>query len=380
MPNILYITNLPTPYRLPLYRELGRRLSLEGVALEIFFLGYSRSSRAWNIVKEDFAGLNYSIAQPPSQILIRDAAAAIARSRPAVVVLAWAMDLAALRLLLHCRARGIPCIIVSGETLRSAANNPHAFLRTIFRRTIFRRASAFITYGRGSTEYLLASGVEPARVVTGINVVDTDYFSRRVDELRINGDAAAERARHGDRFSCHLLFVGYLLPEKGMMNLLAALEASGRSDIALHVVGSGPEMDGLRLRAGRDGLEGRVFFHGYRQIGELPLYYAIADILIFPSLEEVFGLVMVEGAAAGLPIIASANAGGTIDVVEEGINGIIIDPTDIGAISAAIVRLADNPEVRRSMGAASRRLAESRLNLRESARRYMDVLMRYIRS
>ncbi|MEP7218436.1 MAG: glycosyltransferase family 4 protein, partial [Bacteroidota bacterium] len=257
---------------------------------------------------------------------------------------------------------------------------PHAFLRTIFRRTIFRRASAFITYGRGSTEYLLASGVEPARVVTGINVVDTDYFSRRVDELRIHGDAVAERARHGDRFSCHLLFVGYLLPEKGMMNLLAALEAGGRSDIALHVVGSGPEMDALRLRAGRDGLEGRVFFHGYRQIDELPLYYAIADILIVPSLEEVFGLVMVEGAAAGLPIIASANAGGTIDVVEEGINGMIIDPTDIGAISAAIVCLADDPEVRRSMGVASRRLAESRLNLRESARRYMDVLMRYIRS
>ncbi|MDB5035980.1 MAG: glycosyl transferase group 1 [Chlorobi bacterium] len=379
MPNVLYITNLPTPYRLPLYRELGQRLALEGVLLEIFFLGYSRSDRAWNIGEEDFAGLKYSIAKHPSQILIRDAAAAIARSRPAVVVLAWAMDLAALRLMLHCRLRGIPCIVVSGETLRSAANNPYAFLRNIFRRPVFRFASAFITYGTGSTEYLLASGVEPERVVTGINVVDTDYFSRCVDELRINGAAAEERARYGESFSCHLLFVGYLLPEKGMMNVLAAFGGIERSDIALHVVGSGPEMDALRSRVERDGLAGRVFFHGYRQIDQLPLYYALADILIFPSLEEVFGLVMVEGAAAGLPMIASANAGGTADVVNDGVNGIIIDPADIDSIAAAIARLADDPALRRAMGAASRRVAGGTLNLRESARRYMDVIMRYIR-
>jgi glycosyltransferase involved in cell wall biosynthesis len=373
MASVLHITNIPTPYRLPLFREITRQATREGIDFRVHFLGLVRRDRRWRITEEDFEGIDYTIAARP---VMAEAVRAIREARPSIVVLAWAMDLLALRLLLYCRRHGIACVVVSGETDRSAAANSLPALRNIFRRPFFTLAHGFVSYGTQSSRYLVGAGVPASRVTTGINVVDTSFFARRVDELRRAGDAAASRARYrdadGEEFACHLLFVGYLLAEKGGAELVNALSRLGRSDVALHVVGAGEQLEAMRSIAEMHGIGSSVFFHGYRQTSELPDYYAMADILIFPSLEEVYGLVMVEGAAAALPIIASRNAGGTVDVVVEGINGLVVDPVDTAALAGAIGRLAADPDLRRWMGEESRRRAESVLTVERSARCYLE--------
>ncbi len=376
MARILHITNLPTPYRLPLYRAMGELLRERGDELHLFFLGYSRSVREWRIGPSDLAGISYTAGMNGRPL--RGAIAAIRRLRPRSVILSWSMDHVALALLLYCRLRGIPCHVVSGETPRSAAGNPWPLLRRIFRQPFFRLASGFITYGVRSTRYLLDAGVPPGRITTGVNVPDTSYFSGRVAALRAAGDAGRQRDRYrnaaGEPFSCHLLFVGYFLPEKGILQMLRALHLLRREDILLHIVGSGEQEGAVREEIRALGLERCVVMHGYRQQTELPLYYALADILLFPSLEEVFGLVMAEGAAAGLPVVASENAGGTPEVVRDGVNGIVIDPCDTSAFAAAIARLADDPALRARMGAASGRHAAACLTMERSARAYVERL------
>ena len=264
MPSVLHITNIPTPYRLPLFREITRQAARRGIGFRVHFLGLVRRDRRWRISEEDFEGIDYTIAARPTAA---EAVRAIEAARPSVVVLAWAMDLAALRLLLYCRRHRIPCVVVSGETDRSAAANSMPALRSIFRLPFFRLADGFVSYGTQSSRYLVGAGVPAERVTTGINVVDTTFFSQRVDELRRTGRAGELRARHrgpgGEEFACHLLFVGYLLPEKGGVELVEAVARLGRADVALHVVGAGEQLEAMRSLAAARGIAGRAGADGF---------------------------------------------------------------------------------------------------------------------
>jgi len=251
----------------------------------------------------------------------------------------------------------------------------------MFRRLFFRSVTGFLSYGESSSLYLTSCGLPKRKIVTGLNIVDTDFFRRAVDQCRSNGqrpiDAAGDVIPNG-RFACHVLFVGYLLPVKGAAELLEALATLDRRDIALHIVGDGPEREEIQKLANGLGLADRVFVHGYIQTPDLPRYYAFADAVVFPSLWEVYGLVMAEAAAAGLPIIASRYAGGTADIVRDGVNGLVVDPGDEEELAGAMSMLASDPDLRRRMGEASRSLVEESLTLSESARRYVQALGTFV--
>ncbi len=388
MARILLVTNLPTPYRLPLYRRIDAMLEERGRALRVLFLGYAKSVRSWTIAPEELRGLRHAICTPaPAEAatragrdrraircVLRDARA----FAPEAVVIAWAMDYVALRLLLALRRRGIPCIVVSGETLQSARNNPMPRLRRIFREPFFRLAARFLTYGTRASEYLTSCGVPAARITTGTNVAQPEYFNERAAALRASG--ASERFRSGFRtaaggaFACHLLFVGYLHGEKGLAGTIEMMRRLARADVALHVVGAGPDEAAMRALVEGAGLSSTVFFHGYRQSAELPLYYAAADVLVFPSTVEVYGLVMAEAVAAGLPVLASSLAGGTIDLVEDGVNGLVVNPLDADAFARAVASLADDPELRARMASASLALYRERLSTETSAARWVEAI------
>jgi glycosyltransferase involved in cell wall biosynthesis len=373
---VLHVTNIPTPYRLPLYASIERQLREVGCRFHVCFLGRGNRVREWKIPAEQLAGIPHSFLEGR-----RDGAElcrTIDNLSPTVVVLAWAMDATALRALLHCRRRGIRCIVVSGENAHSASFSSHRRLRRIFRIPFFRLADGFIAYGTRAREYLCGEGVPPGRVTISLNVVDTGFFRSVVRGCRESGEASRFRSGYrrsnGEEFATHLLFVGELLERKGVLPTIEALAALKRDDVALHIVGSGEQEEEIHRTIERLAVTASVFLHGYRQKDELPLFYAAADLLLFPSLEEIFGLVLVEGAAAGLPIIASKYAGGTVDVVHEGRNGLVIDPLNAGEYRMAIERLLDDPDLRKRMGAASLEIVAESLEIDRSAGSYVAAV------
>jgi len=376
-PVVLHVTNVPTPYRLPQYREIGARLAETGWEFHVYFLGRGNRDRRWVIPSEAFEGIEHTIA-PSARAA--DLLRAVDRIRPSVVVMAWAMDPTALRLLLHCRARGIPCILYTGENDICASFDSHPRLRALFRIPFFRLSAGYIAYGSNARAYLLGRGVADENISVAINVVDTSYFRARVAALRATDAPRVERSRYrmadGAEFDCHLLFVGYFVHHKGMAPMLDAFRRCADRRIALHIVGSGPLEEMVRDRIREYGIESSVFLHGYRQQEEMPLLYAMADVLLFPSIYEVFGLVMVEAAAAGLPIIASRYAGGARDVVVDGISGLLVDPSNSEEHASAILRLASDPVLRREMGMAAAAYAAEHLTLELSARGYVAAIDR----
>ena len=132
-------------------------------------------------------------------------------------------------------------------------------------------------------------------------------------------------------------FIGWLLPIKGPMHLLKAMEDvwQDHDDTILVFIGKGDLDVDLRAAALKTGANGRVNFLGWRN--DIDEIMPIFDIFVLPSLNEGMGRVLVEAMAAGKPIVAS-NVGGIPDLVQHDDNGLLVPPGDEKALAAGIKR------------------------------------------
>ena len=155
-----------------------------------------------------------------------------------------------------------------------------------------------------------------------------------------------------------ILFVGRIQPLKGPDVAIRALYELGRSDAQLMIVGgaSGAEGDGEVERARQLvdelGLHDRVHFVPPQPHHILSSYYRAADVVIVPSRSESFGLVALEAAACGIPVVASA-VGGLQSLVDHGETGFLVARRDPADFAAAINRILDDPLLAASMSVAS---------------------------
>jgi glycosyltransferase involved in cell wall biosynthesis len=148
-----------------------------------------------------------------------------------------------------------------------------------------------------------------------------------------------------------LLYVGRLSAEKAIHEIKPVLEAIPEARLAL--VGDGPHRKELeQLFAGTN-----TYFAGYMSGITLGDAFASADAFVFPSRTETLGLVLLEAMAAGCPVVAAAS-GGIPDIVQDGVNGYLFDPTnELGAI-AATQRLLSQAEERETLRRNARAEAE----------------------
>lgn len=211
------------------------------------------------------------------------------------------------------------------------------------------------------------------RCQTIYNGVDVDCFNKRF------GDAAA--TRNGNK---RLLYTGRISPEKGLHTLLDAfrlvlerypqveLEIAGPEAVPAKelVLGVTDEEDASRLTPFFRGsylshlkskltpdMVTKVSFTGNIPHSQLVSHYRNADILILPSsIDEPFGIPLVEAMACHMPVIAT-RGGGMSEIVEEGKTGFLVERGDTDGLAAAIFRLLEREDMQRSMGEAGRQRA-----------------------
>jgi glycosyltransferase involved in cell wall biosynthesis len=171
-------------------------------------------------------------------------------------------------------------------------------LRRIIRKIVTLWTRHWISYGRTSTEYLLQLGVKRERILESQNAVDEDRF--RVDAA----PAWTIQPRPV------LLHAGQFIERKGLGLLLAAaaiLQQQG-CQFSLLLVGSGREKQALEQRVAALGLK-NVHFRLAQTPDKMPSVYRSADVLVFPTLEDVWGLVANEAILSGVPVLCSKYAG-----------------------------------------------------------------------
>ena len=202
---------------------------------------------------------------------------------------------------------------------------------------------------RGAAEIAGLYGVAPARVSVIYNGVDLERFHPR----NRGAHRAAARVEAGIPSSAWtVLFMGNGFERKGLATLVEAFGAFSDRASRLVVIGKG-RAGPVRALAARLGVAERIVWLGPRADGER--WYAAADAVALPSLYEPFGNVHLEALASGVPVVASAAAGGA-ELIHEGRNGAVVDPRDPAALARALERLRDGHTA--ELQAAARSSAE----------------------
>lgn len=156
-----------------------------------------------------------------------------------------------------------------------------------------------------------------------------------------------------------LVTVSRLVPGKGQADLLPLVASMTGRKRAVHLllVGDGPLREDLERAAAEHGVADRVTFAGNRD--DIARVLVAADIFVFPSYSEGFGMVALEGMGAGLPVVAY-DLPAFHEFMTPGVTALLCPVGDVGALTAAVASLVDDPERRCAMGEAARRDAAER--------------------
>jgi glycosyltransferase involved in cell wall biosynthesis len=234
------------------------------------------------------------------------------------------------------------------------------FHRLIFplTRWIYRHADAIVVYGEHVRRYLVSVGVRPEKIFVACHAVDNSAYNGQASE---HEKTALRRKLEIDKQKM-VLYLGRLEAIKGLDYLVRAFAALTRGDVTLVIAGDGALRKELEVLADQLGIHSRIRFVGYVPADEARAYYALADLLVLPSVvmptgKETWGLVVNEAMNQGVPVIATdavgAAAGG---LVQSGVNGFIVPERDSEALAQAIDRILSDDKLREQMSANARRI------------------------
>jgi len=229
--------------------------------------------------------------------------------------------------------------------------SPHRFgpLRATVRRVL---ASASLVVAQSSDTAGRAMLYHGAVLRGKLRTIPLPFRRPHVEGL--GAGAQALRARLGLRPGARcLVSVGRLIKRKAFDRLILALRRLPR-DVELLIIGSGPLRDELEALAREHGLEGRVRLLGRVDEGDKFRYLAASDLYVLSSHHEGFGIVLQEAMSVGLPIVATSR-GGQVDLLEDGVNALLIDSNEPKTIAEVVLRLLNERGLRSGMSEANRR-------------------------
>ena len=370
---VVLLTNILSPYRIPLFNHIAYYGDFD---FKVIALAENEANRQWRVMKEAFE-FDYQILpgwhgfiwswELPIHLnwgVIR----ALRQCKTDVIITSGYDSLAYWQAFLYAQLVGKPFILCNESTLLSTTYTKGPI--GVLKRFIVRQADAYVTFGGKSREYLEAFGANPNRIFTGIDTVDMDWFRQRVRELRGKQPLREERAGYPQFL---MLYVGQLIRRKGVLQALKALSELHDPDIGLLIVGSGPQEEELKQFCQQQRLE-NVYFEGFQQQDALPKYYAIADALILPSFEEVWGLVVNEALASGLYVLCSDRAGAAYDLIKEGWNGTLFDPHNVEQIARLIRETKEHIEEIRARREDISDQACREFSIERSAKAFLDAI------
>ncbi|MDO8185950.1 glycosyltransferase family 4 protein [Conexibacter sp. JD483] len=342
---IALVTNVITPYRAPLYALLAERY---GVEVLCFGAGQS-------YVPEWFGDLDGQLAAAPFPARRLDGPRAALRLgdryAAAIAPVAGGAMLPATYAAMRLRRRRF---VLWASVWADPRGGAKAAVALPLLHHVCRRADAVLTYGPHVSRYVAGFRHRADDVFVAPQSVDGALFGRAVGEQEI----ADWRAAHDLPADAPLLlYVGRLVPEKGIATLLGAWRTlhAARPQARLVAIGDGELAPALRAAAG----DGVVLLP---PVGaeQLPVAYAAATAVTLPSIptprfREPWGLVCNEALHQATPVVATGAVGAVAGgLVRDGETGLVVPAGDVPALAAALGRLLDDAPLRARLGEAGR--------------------------
>jgi len=342
------LTSIMAPHRIALFNALA---AMDDVDLSVIYLARTDPSRRWESHESEMRFRHHLLREHlrlkrgESYVHLTSGLLATLRSANPDVIVGGGWDQFAYHEALVLRSSmGSSFLWWVESNLRD--RRPEGRMLRAIKRRLVTSVDGVVVPGHASLRYLEELGARPERVWVAPNAVDNDRFAK------------PSGGRAGRTGPVRFLFAGRLESSKGIATLLDAWTRL-RGDVELVIVGAGSLDAAARARVAIADMP-PVRFAGHLGRDELADAYAAADVFVFPSVSDPWGLVVNEAMAAGLPVIATSAPGAIDDLVIDRDNGRVVEPFDPGPLTGAMQDLADDEELRRSMGMRSReRIARS---------------------
>ncbi len=370
---ILVITNIPNPYRLPLFNELNQQLIQSNMELKVIFAAETYSRRKFVLDMKD-CKFNFAFLGS-SQISFGDSekttfrygnlSDVLKKEQPDRIIVSG-FSMATMKVWWYTRFRKAEFLIWSGSV--TVKGKGMGVLRRLQRSLLIAYSSAFVVYGERAKKYLLSLNVNEEKIFKGINTVDTTFFSEQSQILKENRVNSTNKK--------HITFVGYLSKRKNVSQLINCIQLlkTQRNDFMLEVIGDGDDKVQLMDLVKEMNLDDCIHFAGFKQKNELPEYYSRTDVFLFQTNFDIWGLVLNEAMAAGLACIVSPNAGAADDLIVEGETGFVIDFNDEKKIVEKINELLDNSSMRKRIGDNASTFIEQHAGVKQSAEGFVKAI------
>ena len=249
------------------------------------------------------------------------------------------------------RLAHVPRMIYTRHGQRHGASRKETWL--------YRLAAKFVDgvacVSRDGAERSIREGINPDKVVTVWNGIDTSRFSYT-----------------GPRAKGPVVMVGRLSPEKDVETLLkaAAIAVANEPDIRFEIAGDGQCMADLKESARTLGVDHVVTFLG--NVRDVAGLLQRASLSTLSSVTEGISLTLLEAMSRGLPVVAT-RVGGNPEVVAEGETGLLVPSRDPALLAEAILAVWRNPEMGAEMGLAGRRRVEAHFDVRQMVAKYEQL-------
>ncbi|MEM7248657.1 MAG: glycosyltransferase family 4 protein [Acidobacteriota bacterium] len=350
---VAFCTNFVSPYRRPLFQKLADTPDWD---FRVFVNATSEFDRAWDVdcgqlgvTKLETWSIKRTVHSekpvPFEQVITLhlplNLGSELRKYRPDVV---FSHELGPRSLAAYAASRRLkrPFVLWSYQSRISASQGSY---RSWLRRFLLRRADAIVGMGTQARDVLRSYGAADENVFDAFNAPDTDRIAADLADPGFMERLLQLRQRlPTDRKIA--LVTGRLVPLKGIEPLVAAwtaLTPEERSGWCLAFVGDGPLKT---LVEGREA-EG-IHALGVAPPEDMTAWHAVADLHVFASCGDVWGLVVNEAMAVGAPVLCSVHAGCHDDLIDHGRNGLLWDPMDPQSAKtslAAALRRDDLPEL-----------------------------------
>lgn len=343
MKKLLFVTSYASPYRVHFFDELGKHAEVTVLFAD---RKEDQAHRSGDWFVEGAGGFNgvqllKRVASPKKRDLCLDVIDWLKKPWDHIILCGYSSPTVILAML-YLRLHRIPFYMeVDGGLIREDSGPKYWF-----KRLLVSQPSHWISSGRYTTRYLVHYG---AREEDTFLYPFTSLWEQDIPA----GVPTAEEKRQlrqklGMTEEKIALYVGRYDPKKGMDDLLHICPSLDRS-AGIYFVGGEPTAEHLGF-CKDEGLE-NVHFEGFKKKDVLADYYRAADLLVLPTWSDVWGLVINEAMAYGLPIVTTDRCVAGVELVENGVNGYIVPARDRDALTEAVNRVL--AEDYRTMGKAS---------------------------
>lgn len=334
---VLFLTNIPSPYRIKFFNELAKYCDLT-VVFEM--IQAKNRDENWKS-GEDFrfkAVFMDSIYRKEESSFCPEVKRYIKAYRKDIIIVGGYSTPTGMYSIVYMRAHRIPFILNSdGGMVKN-----DSVLKQRIKQFFIGSASAWLSTGTACTQYLLHYGADRKRIY------QYPFASTKKSDI-VGADAEQKmllRQQLGIQEEKMILFVGSFIDRKGLDILLNA--CWNMEDTALVLVGGTdiepfvPEMC-KKPRV-------HIYVEGFKAEQDVRNYYQAADIFVLPTREDIWGLVINEAMAAGLPVITTDKCGAGVELIEDGENGYVVLAENAQLLQEKIKGILGNKEWREQMG------------------------------